>query len=95
MRPALPLSSRYRVRADVLVRELGGEAVLLDLASGRYFGLNATGRRIFELLDGARPLAAVLEALEGEFEATREELEADLGALVAELESQGLISLSA
>ena len=32
---------------DVVVRDLDGEAVVLDLATGTYFGLNDAGTRIW------------------------------------------------
>ncbi len=90
--PALPpLSTRFRRKSDVLVRELEGEAVLLDLASGRYFGLNATGRRILELVDGERSLEAICTALSAEFEVAPTELAIDLRELVADLEREGLL----
>lgn len=92
MPPLLPLTARFRPKANVLVRELDGEAVLLDLDTGRYFTLNPTGRRIFELLDGEQTLAEVLELLLQEFDATRAKLEGDLLELVAELGREGLIS---
>ena len=47
---------------------LDGEAVLLDLASGTYFGLDAVGTRIWELLDQRQPLAAILDAILDEYD---------------------------
>lgn len=82
---------RYRPCGDVLARELDGEAVLLDLATGRYFGLNETGRRIFELLDGERTVAEVEAALLAEFDAPPAELGRDLRELLDALERAGLV----
>ncbi len=50
-------TTRFRPKPNVLVRELGGEAVLLDIETGRYFGLNATGVRIWALLGEGEELA--------------------------------------
>ena len=36
---------------DVVAREVAGETVLLNLASGTYFGLNETGTLIWELIE--------------------------------------------
>jgi hypothetical protein len=85
-------TTRFRPRPDVLSRELEGEAVLLDLATGQYYSLNPTGRRIFELCNGEHTVPAIREILRREFDATEEELEADLMALLSELESRGLIA---
>ena len=39
------LSSRLVIPDDVLFQELNREAVILDLASARYFGLDDVGTR--------------------------------------------------
>ena len=36
---------------DVVFRDLDGEAVILDLVSGTYFGLNEVGTRVWRLVD--------------------------------------------
>lgn len=89
--PEIHLSDCFVPAPRVMSRELDGEAVLLDLASGRYFGLNPTGRRIWELLAPGTSLESVLDRLEAEFEAPRAELEADLVMLVGRLEAAGLV----
>lgn len=43
------LASRVRINDDVMFQELQGEAVLLSLASGTYFGLDRMGTRIWQL----------------------------------------------
>lgn len=40
------LTSRVRIRDDVLSRDLQGEAVILNLNTGLYFGLDPVGTRI-------------------------------------------------
>ena len=44
------LTMRAVVPAHVLIRRLDGESVLLNLDSERYFGLDATGTRMWELV---------------------------------------------
>lgn len=87
----IPQSARFRPKPSVLIRHLEGEAVLLDLDTGRYFGLNPTGRRILELMDGEQSLAEIRQRLAGEFEAPSEVLTADLAGLVDELGREGLL----
>lgn len=84
-------TARFRLKANVLVRDLDGEAVLLDLDSGRYFGLNATGVRILELIDGNRSLQEMRLQLAREFTAPPDEIDADLHELLAALEGEGLL----
>jgi hypothetical protein len=85
------LDQRVRVSDDVVFRELEGEAVLLNLASGMYFGLDAVGTRVWHLL-GERPtLQAVFDEMLQEFEVDEQTLRADLIALVDRLTEHGLL----
>lgn len=88
----MQLSDTFAASEEVVAREVGGEMVLLDLASGQYFGLDTVGGRIWELLS-ERPhsLAELCDAIEAEFEAPRAQIEADLMALATQLSEQELI----
>ena len=68
------LADRLTVSPDVVFRELEGEAVLLDLESGTYFGLNAVGTRIWSLIQERDSLRAVLDAITDEYDAMPEAL---------------------
>jgi len=81
----------FRPSADVVSRVLDGEAVLLDLASGRYLGLNAVATRVWELLGAGKAFAAIRVTLLDEFEVPAEVLERDLDQLFADLLGRGLI----
>jgi len=81
----------FTVNADVVSRVLDGEAVLLDLASGRYLGLNAVATRVWELLGAGKAFAAIRVTLLDEFEVPAEVLERDLDQLFADLLGRGLI----
>ncbi len=82
---------RISCSPDVLSRVLEGEAVLLDLASGTYFGLNVVGSRVWELISSGKSLGEVRAALLEEFEVDREVLERDLQDLLKQLLERGLI----
>ena len=45
---------------DLAVRVLDGEALVLDFATGYYFGLNGTGTALWQLLETAPRSASVL-----------------------------------
>ena len=87
----LTLSQQIKVSDDVLVQEVGGEAVLLNLASQRYFGLDAIGTRIWALLGQRTPLAGIVETIRSEYDVEPSRAEADLLALVGELRDMGLV----
>ena len=75
------------------MQEVGGESVLLDLASERYFGLDPIGTQIWQLLADEPTLAQVHARLCTEFDATPVQIETDLLALAQELAAAGLVEL--
>jgi hypothetical protein len=83
---------RFQPNPRVRLRELADEAVLLDLESGTYYGLNATGRRVWELLAGGHSLTATLATMESELEVSAATLRADVEALLSDLERAGLLA---
>lgn len=88
----MKLTDRFSTSDDVVSREVGGEMVLLNLASGLYFGLDPVGGRIWELLaEKAQSLADVCNVIEQEYDAPREVIEADMVALAADLKKRSLI----
>ena len=76
---------------DVLVQELAGESVLLDLASESYFGLNEVGTRLWQLLiEHGSPEKAV-EVLLDEYEVDEKTLREDVLLLVNGFLESGLM----
>jgi hypothetical protein len=84
------LADSIAIPDDVLFRELDGEAVLLNLKTGTYFGLNPIGTRIWQLIVEQRSLARVLDSLASEYDASRDVLAADLLQLAGQLCANGL-----
>ena len=90
----ITLARRVRVSPDVLLQETGGEAVLLDIASENYFGLNQVGTRIWRLLDGGADLRAAFDTVLAEYNVPAERLEQDVLALVGQLVDAGLVTIA-
>ena len=86
----MTLSDRIVPKPDVIFRALGAEAVVLNLESGTYFGLNSVGTRIWLLLE-QHDLGEACKQLQAEYDASRERIEADVLALVDSLEGKGLV----
>jgi hypothetical protein len=76
---------------DVAFREIDREAVLLDLAHGTYFGLNAVGTRAWLLLVEGRSLGDVHAQLVAEYDVSPATLEGDLLTWASTLRDKGLI----
>ena len=88
------LSDTVSIPTQVMARTVGDETVILDLASGTYFGLDPVGTRVWQLMGEGQTLAAVCETLLDEYEVTREALEGDILRLTDELRAKGLVSLA-
>ena len=86
----ISLSDSMVIREEVVFRELGGEAVLLNLKTGAYFGLDPVGTRVWQLLVEHGSVAQVMDLLLGEYDVDRERLEHDLLELCGELCATGL-----
>jgi hypothetical protein len=82
-----------RVPSAVLSRDLQGEAVLLQLETGEYFGLDETGARIWQLIVEKGNLEAVEAALCDEFDVDAAVASSDLNTLVDELVARKLIEI--
>ncbi|MBI4703907.1 MAG: PqqD family protein [Deltaproteobacteria bacterium] len=84
---------RIKVPADVLSRILDGEAVLLDLRDGAYYGLNEPGSRIWELLATGMTVGELRARMLAEFDVDEATLRRDLEELLGELTRRGLVDL--
>ena len=84
---------RVTVRPDVLVRELRGESVLLDLASESYFGLDEVGTGMWRALTGGGSVDEALQALLGEYDVAPERLRTEMAAFVEKLANAGLVDV--
>lgn len=81
------------ISPDVLFQEISGEAVLLDLSSENYFGLDTVGTRIWQLLNEGQNVAGIVATLLCEYEVERERLEADVSNLLDRLQQAGLVRI--
>ena len=86
--------TQVSVSPDVIFNELQGEAVLLNMRSGQYYGLDPVGTRIWSLVQQHGRLEAIYEQLLDEFDVTPGRLRSDITALLEQLESKGLVHFS-
>jgi Coenzyme PQQ synthesis protein D (PqqD) len=93
MREEVSRASTARIREDVIFRKLEGEAVVLNLATGTYYGLDPVGTRIWELIQEQGRADAVLEAILREYEVEPARCAEDLLLLLRKLHAKGLIEL--
>ena len=80
-----------RIPDDVVFRVLGDEAVILNLSSGIYFGLDTVGTRMWQLISEYGSTERVREALLAEYEVEEGQLGQDLNFLIQQLKDKGLL----
>ncbi len=91
----ITLQSHIKLSDDVLVQEVEGEAVLLDLKSEQYFGLDAVGVQLWRSLEADGRLSNAHTSLLAIYDVAPEQLASDLIRIVTELEQAGLALVAA
>ena len=74
--------------------DLGDEAVILNLKSGEYYGLDPVGARIWSWLRTPQVVQQLRDRLVQDYKVDPGQLERDLFALLAELADEGLIEVT-
>jgi hypothetical protein len=88
----MDLDTHLTVPPQVMSRLVGEETVLLDLASGMYFGLDGVGMCIWESISDGMSLAEAVDVVVAEYDVDRERAEADVSAFADNLLERGLLS---
>jgi Coenzyme PQQ synthesis protein D (PqqD) len=84
---------RAAVDPDVMIRNVGGESVILDLKTERYLGLDEIGTRMWAAVIGSPSIQSAYETLLAEYEVNAERLRGDLQNFLQKLVDNGLIEL--
>jgi hypothetical protein len=81
----------YRLSSDVLHAEVSEEIVLMDCASGKYFGVKGALRHVFGRLREGASLEELVSDLASRVDVSREQAEQDIGSILSKMESAGLV----
>ncbi|MCL4752379.1 MAG: PqqD family peptide modification chaperone [Myxococcales bacterium] len=85
------LPPQVAIPDDVVSEVFDGQAVILNLRTGTYFSLNATGARFWELLANDGDVARAREVMLQEYAVSADKLDSDLSALVSQLVERTLL----
>jgi hypothetical protein len=72
---------------------LGDESAILNLKNSVYYGMNAVGARVWNLLQQPRSVSDLRDVLLDEYEVEKELCERDLIALLQKMHGEGLIEV--
>lgn len=89
--PEVMHDARLRRQDGVLVQEARGQTVLLRLEDGGYYALDEVGARIWELCDGTRAVAEIVDILCAEFDAPEAIVRADVLEFIGDLRRERLL----
>ena len=82
---------KYHIPAQVLFQKLGQDAVLLNLPTERYFGLDPVGARLWQVLAETHCLETAIQTLLREYAVDEARLRLDIQELVENLVAKGLL----
>lgn len=85
---------RVVVPSHVLVRFLDKESVLLNIETERYFGLDETGTRMWQLVTAAPKIEVAYQQLLEEYDVQPELLRENLTDLLTGLVENGLLQVA-
>ena len=80
-----------RPHEDVVSERVGDDLVLVHLGTNEIFALNPTGARFWELLVEGESREAIEERMIAEYDVCRDELSAEIDAMLAELLRQKMV----
>ena len=90
----LSLTRKISVPQDILVQDLGGESVILNLQDEQYFGLDDVGTYMWQTLIDAESIQAAYDMLLAEYSVEPEQLHQDLEQLIEQLVEHGLVEVT-
>ena len=91
----LLLKNKVTVPDGVLVRDLAGESVLLNLNSESYFGLDEVGTHMWTVLTTSPSVDAAFDTLLIKYEVDPVQLRDDLHNFIEKLVDLGLLDVQA
>ena len=84
-------ASRLRAADQVLIQEIRGEIMFLNMSSESYFGLDVVGSQMYRMLISSDSVQAAFDNLLQEYDVEAARLRSDLEGLIARLLENGLL----
>ena len=93
MNPEISDRSIVVASKDQVSCDLAGEAAILNIKNGVYYGLDPVGARIWSLMQEPRAVAEIQNTITGEYDVEPERCARDLVELLQKLLAEGLIEV--
>lgn len=89
----IDLDTMVERREDVVFSEVDGEIVAMSIQSGKYYGLQEIGSRIWDIIDDPISISKICEALMAEYDVTADQCNLDVLRFMEKLWNKDLIRL--
>jgi hypothetical protein len=87
-------NSIVRTAANAVSCDLDGEAAILNVQSGEYYGLDEIGASVWWMMNQPCTLAAIIQQILTEYEVDADRCEKDLISLISKLAEHGLVEIN-
>lgn len=88
---ATPNGLRLRPNPEVIVQNMGDTVVLLHLGTDRFYELNRTGARAWELISSGYDLIQIQEQILLEFDVNADQLANELESILTSMKDEKLV----
>lgn len=86
------LETVVTANSGLMVSEVDGELVMMDIEKGTYYGLDPVAARIWQAVGQPTRVADVCAQMLEQFDVDQDRCEAEVLAFIADLQSSGLVS---
>ena len=80
-----------RRSGDVVFTTVSGQTMMMSIAKGRYYAVDTTGQRIWELTETPSMIGAIIDTLCDEFDVARDVCTEQTLEFMQEVHAQGLL----
>mgnify|MGYP006297143657 CR=1 FL=1 len=84
-------SSTVQRNNEVFANEIDGEVVMMNIQTGKYYGLDDVGTRIWEMMKEEIQVQQIIRQLLKEYHVSEQECAQDVMQLLSDLEQNQLI----
>ncbi|QPC85011.1 lasso peptide biosynthesis PqqD family chaperone [Phototrophicus methaneseepsis] len=77
----------------VVATEVDQDVVILNSQSGKYFGLDEVGARVWELVQTPQRVEDIVETIYNEYDVDKQQCQEDLTLLLEQLQESGLVQV--
>lgn len=91
----MDIQTTLKRNPELLAVDMDGETVMMDMESGNYFGVNAVGSHIWELLETASTVQTIVESVQSHFESTEaDSVQTDVLSFLGDMQEQKLVEVA-